>query len=150
MVSNTLSPVRFSIGAPSELVEKAVAFYVLKIHNDTSSLLNDLDDDPETVTVETDEFSTYVLLYRAKEIVKNSGSSSGESEETAADVSSYEPSSAPDTGSVAATTVSETGSASDNEMWRVWVLIGLAVVIVGGLVAVCIILPRRNAGNKGG
>ena len=147
-VSNTQAPVRFSVGAPSELVEEAACFYVLKIHNDTSSLLNDLDDDPDTVTVETDEFSTYVLLYQAKETTKESGSSSGESKEASADVSAYEPTTAPDTGSAAANTVSETGSSSDNEMWRVWVLIGLAVVIVGGLVAVCIILPRRNAGNK--
>ena len=47
-----------------KLLANADVFYVLRLHEGEATLLYDVDDDPETVTINTDGFSTYVLLYQ--------------------------------------------------------------------------------------
>ena len=39
-------------------------FAVLRVHNGETALLPDLDNDANTVTIETDRFSAYALVYR--------------------------------------------------------------------------------------
>lgn len=39
-------------------------FAVIRVHNGMTEFLRDLDDDDNTVTIETDRFSTYALVYQ--------------------------------------------------------------------------------------
>lgn len=62
-VTGTKSPVRFTINVPEEMQKLSEEFYVLRIHKGVATLLYDQDKDPKTVTVDSDQFSTYVLMY---------------------------------------------------------------------------------------
>ena len=63
-VKNVKEPVQIVIPLTKKLLAKADVFYVLRLHEGEATLLYDVDDDPETVTINTDGFSTYVLLYQ--------------------------------------------------------------------------------------
>ena len=65
-VANTANPVKFVISVPEELQKKSEEFYALRIHLGQATLLKDQDTDPKTVTLDSDRFSTYVLMYPAK------------------------------------------------------------------------------------
>ena len=39
-------------------------FSVIRLHNGVAEILPDLDDDPNTITIETDRFSTYAIVYQ--------------------------------------------------------------------------------------
>ena len=48
---------------PDELLKGDRIFYILRNHEGVCELLEDLDDEPTTVTIATNKFSTYALLY---------------------------------------------------------------------------------------
>ena len=48
-------------------------FAVVRVHNGAASMLSDGDSDADTVTVETDRFSTYVLVYKDTLVGGNNG-----------------------------------------------------------------------------
>lgn len=41
-------------------------YYAIRVHEGETAVLNDLDEDDNTVTIETDKFSTYALVFREK------------------------------------------------------------------------------------
>lgn len=74
-VTQLSAPVRLTIDIPAEFLAEGRKFAVVRTHAVNGVLetevLPDLDDDPNTVTIETDRFSLYSLVY---EDVKETGS----------------------------------------------------------------------------
>lgn len=48
-------------------------FAVVRVHDGTAEILADLDDSADTVTIETDRFSTYAIIYQDKSDSGNGG-----------------------------------------------------------------------------
>lgn len=67
-ITETNGKVRIAINVPDELKSTSNTemreFAVIRVHNGEAVILNDLDTDENTVTIETNLFSTYALLYR--------------------------------------------------------------------------------------
>lgn len=61
--TNALITITFEV--PSELHGKA-EYTVVRVHDGEITVLSDKDSDPDTVTIETDRFSTYALTYQEK------------------------------------------------------------------------------------
>ena len=57
------SPVRLIIPIEKKYQKSNRTFYILKNHNGEIQKLEDLDIDPQTITIETESFSEYALLY---------------------------------------------------------------------------------------
>lgn len=62
-VTTTKGPVKVLMNVPEEMQKLSDKFFVLRLHNGVSTLLYDQDNDPKTVTIDSDQFSTYVLMY---------------------------------------------------------------------------------------
>jgi len=62
-ITSTKSPVKVVMKVPEEMQKLSDKFFVLRLHNRASTLLTDQDNDPKTVTIDSDQFSTYVLMY---------------------------------------------------------------------------------------
>lgn len=61
------SPITLVMDLPGNLDGNVYDFAVIHIHGDgTVTLLPDLDDDPKTITVSSDRFSVYAVIYGAK------------------------------------------------------------------------------------
>lgn len=60
--------IQITLQIPNEVQAENREFYAIRVHEDIASDLRDIDDDLTTVTVETDEFSTYAIAYRLKEM----------------------------------------------------------------------------------
>lgn len=67
-VTETTGTIRITITLPDALKHadstKTRDFAMLRIHNGEISVLNDLDEDADTITIDTNCFSTYVILYQ--------------------------------------------------------------------------------------
>lgn len=63
-VFNTSKPIRIVLAVPAELLKDGRNYSVIRVHGDETTVLPDLDNDPATVTIETDRFSTYALVYQ--------------------------------------------------------------------------------------
>lgn len=61
-IFNTNKPIRIRITIPENLKGNG-NYAVVRLHEGKTTLLEDLDDDPDTITIETDCFSTYALVY---------------------------------------------------------------------------------------
>ncbi|MDD4326934.1 MAG: InlB B-repeat-containing protein [Eubacteriales bacterium] len=57
-------PIRFVIAIPEEYLETGRSFMVIRLHDGVAEVLEDTDDDPATVTIESDCFSVYTLAYK--------------------------------------------------------------------------------------
>lgn len=64
-IVQTSAPLRITIDIPVELRDPDRAFVVIRVHDGVAETLQDLDNDPNTITIETDRFSTYALAYSA-------------------------------------------------------------------------------------
>lgn len=62
-VARTQEPVEVVIGIPDELQSDGRTFYIIRAHKGQYTLLADMDDDPDTITICTDMFSTYAIAY---------------------------------------------------------------------------------------
>ncbi len=62
-VTATEKPIDVIIGVPTKLQEDNRAFYVIRVHEGQTVLLTDTDDNPDTITISTDRFSTYAIAY---------------------------------------------------------------------------------------
>lgn len=145
-VKNVKEPVQIVIRLTKKLMAKADVFYVLRLHEGEATLLYDVDDDPETVTINTDGFSTYVLLYQDNKADSESETGRREiaSPESGEDggYAASQIEGAPNTGTNA--TVNTPATSSDSELWRVWVFAAL-LVLIGVLVFICVKGPSlRN------
>lgn len=63
-VHETNEPVEIVFDMPEELSGINADFYILRVHAGECALLQDLDDEAETITIETERFSTYAIAYR--------------------------------------------------------------------------------------
>lgn len=74
-VSETSEPMEVVIGIPEDLLGEGREYYVIRAHEGRYSLLNDMDDVPETITIVTDMFSSYAIAFRE---AKDAGAGNGE------------------------------------------------------------------------
>lgn len=95
MITNTSAPIKITFEIPERLRGKT-QYSVIRVHGSETTVLHDLDNEPNTVTIETDKFSTYALAYREKTTSSrpNSGgsrpyrpSTSNTSDDTSSDTS---------------------------------------------------------------
>jgi hypothetical protein len=63
-VTNLNTPAKFTIAAPEDGTK--YDFAVVRLHAGQTTLLNDLDSEPSTITFESDRFSYYAIIYAAK------------------------------------------------------------------------------------
>ena len=66
------SPINVTIEIPENLRNENRAFAIVRVHDGVAEILKDIDDDPDTITIATDKFSTYSIVYQDTE-VSNSG-----------------------------------------------------------------------------
>lgn len=75
-ITNTNAPIRITFEIPTALRGKS-EYSVIRVHGSETTILKDLDSDPNTVTIETNKFSTYALTYKEKTSGGGSGGSGG-------------------------------------------------------------------------
>ena len=63
-VTGTVEPIEVVIGIPLKLQSTDREFFIIRSHEGEYTLLTDMDDAPDTVTIQTDRFSTYAIAYR--------------------------------------------------------------------------------------
>lgn len=64
-VETTNKPILITITIPENMKgDKNRTFAILRVHGEEIDILKDQDTDPDTITIETDRFSTYVLIYQ--------------------------------------------------------------------------------------
>lgn len=80
LITETNGKIRVTINVPDSLkntdAAKTRTFAVIRVHDGKAELLADLDDNAGTITIETDRFSTYAVVYKDT-AGGNSGSQSG-------------------------------------------------------------------------
>ncbi|PHU39602.1 hypothetical protein SAMN05660668_02514 [Pseudobutyrivibrio sp. AR14] len=62
-VSNTNKPVELVVTVPESMRGLSDNYYLLRLHDGQTTLFSDNDDDPNTITVSTGQFSIYVVMY---------------------------------------------------------------------------------------
>lgn len=62
-ITATREPIEVIIGIPESLQEKGRAYYIIRAHDGIPAFMNDMDDEPGTITVSTDLFSSYAIAY---------------------------------------------------------------------------------------
>lgn len=63
-VTRTQEPVEVVIGIPAQLQSDDRVFYIIRAHEGEYTLLTDMDNEPDTITIRTDMFSTYAIAYK--------------------------------------------------------------------------------------
>ena len=66
-VHTTNEPIEIVLDIPQELMSLSADFYILRAHEGAYLLLEDLDDNPDTITIRTEAFSTYAITYQLKD-----------------------------------------------------------------------------------
>lgn len=66
-VHTTNEPVEIVMDIPQELASLCADFYILHAHESAYLLLEDLNDNPATITIKTEAFSTYAITYQRKD-----------------------------------------------------------------------------------
>lgn len=61
-IKTTSKPIRIVLNIPPELQQEGRVYYVVRVHDGKTTILYDMDDDPTTITIETDRFSTYAVV----------------------------------------------------------------------------------------
>lgn len=80
-IPETAGKIRITIAVPENLkaAEDVQEYAIIRVHNGEVSVLQDLDSDANTITIETDRFSTYVIVYQdmaeadSKDSAQNAG-----------------------------------------------------------------------------
>ena len=63
-VTGTVEPIGVVIGIPQKLQSIDREFFIIRSHEGEYTLLTDMDDAPDTVTIHTDRFSAYAIAYK--------------------------------------------------------------------------------------
>ena len=63
-VTGTVEPVEVVIGIPQKMQSIDREFFIIRSHEGEYTLLTDMDDAPDTVTIHTDRFSAYAIAYK--------------------------------------------------------------------------------------
>lgn len=76
-ITETAKKIAITITVPDSLKNpsgvKTRTFAVIRVHNGEAELLTDLDNDADTITIETDRFSSYTIVYEDTEKSADSG-----------------------------------------------------------------------------
>lgn len=67
VIHATNEPVEIILDIPDELAGLTADFYIMRAHEGEYLLMEDLDETPETITIQTEAFSTYAILYQMRE-----------------------------------------------------------------------------------
>ena len=62
-ISETNEDIVITIDIPDDLKKSGAAYSIMRYHDGECTLLEDLDDNPDTITIKTGKFSTYAILY---------------------------------------------------------------------------------------
>lgn len=62
-IDTTYEPITLSFEIPKDLRKTDRKYVMVRVHNGVTDVLNDYDDNENTITIRTDKFSTYVLAY---------------------------------------------------------------------------------------
>jgi hypothetical protein len=81
-ITQTNSPIRIVISIPENLRGSDRVFSIVRVHDGVATTLMDLDTDPNTVTIETDCFSTYAIAYSDKNAVSTTSPNTGDGSQT--------------------------------------------------------------------
>jgi len=68
-VIQTNSPITITIVIPQNMRASDRKFEIIRVHDGVALTLEDQDDNPNTITIITDKFSTYVLVYQDNQIL---------------------------------------------------------------------------------
>lgn len=66
-VTETGGPVEVTLGVPEKLADEGRVFYIIRAHDGECTFMEDLDEAAETITIRTDRFSSYAVLYEQTE-----------------------------------------------------------------------------------
>lgn len=69
-MSNLQQDIEIVLDIPEELRFENVVYSIIRCHDGTCTVLEDLDEEPDTITIRTGMFSTYAIVYEAKEVVE--------------------------------------------------------------------------------
>ncbi len=76
-ITETTKKIRIAINVPDSLKNadssKTRTFEVIRLHDGVAEFLTDLDDNADTITIETDRFSIYAVVYQDKPAGGNNG-----------------------------------------------------------------------------
>lgn len=62
-ITETGEPIEIVIGIPDKLLEKDREYYIIRAHGGVHTFMNDMDDEPGTITISTGMFSSYAIAY---------------------------------------------------------------------------------------
>ena len=74
-ISETNEDIVITIDIPENLKKQGAVYSIMRCHNGESTLLEDLDDNQDTITIKTGKFSTYAIVYTEQPEVRNEASS---------------------------------------------------------------------------
>ena len=66
-ITSTEEPIEVVIGIPEDMREDGREFYIIRAHGGEHTFMRDLDEEPDTITMSTDMFSSYAIAYAAAE-----------------------------------------------------------------------------------
>ena len=66
-ISQTRGTIKITIEIPESLRKANREFVMIRVHDGVATILKDLDTDANTITIETDRFSTYAIAYQDKQ-----------------------------------------------------------------------------------
>ncbi len=116
-VTETSAPLTITFTIPAELRGSGRTFSVIRVHDGETTVLEDKDSDPNTVTIETDKFSTYALAYSAAQTSPGGESEGGSGGTAVTPVDPVSPESKPNGGDGASPSESapQSGSSSASD-----------------------------------
>ena len=62
-ISEAYKEITLTVEIPQNIKDPSCTYGLIRLHNGTAALLKDLDSDPDTITVKTDRFSVYAIVY---------------------------------------------------------------------------------------
>ena len=62
-ITATKEPIEVIIGVPDSLQEKSRTYYIIRAHEGEYTFMSDMDNEPDTITISTDMFSSYAIAY---------------------------------------------------------------------------------------
>ena len=72
-ITETSSPIRITVEIPEELRSADRSYAIVRVHNGKAEILKDADNNPDTITIVTNKFSTYSIAYQDTEPNPNTG-----------------------------------------------------------------------------
>ncbi|TCL56941.1 carbohydrate binding protein [Kineothrix alysoides] len=143
--------IRVVVTIPEALRKADRTFWIVRVHNGQAVLLEDLDQNPDTIQFETDRFSTYAIVYMDSD---NSNSGKNDNGNKGADNSGTNSEGNADNSqaneSAAKATALTVGSVKTGDDSPVMLYVILLIAAVGVVLAVGYPRIKRSLANKAG